>query len=295
MHVEIPPPFDFGLTLERFKAFGPDPVNLWRDGAFRRVFAGRAAVLREAPGGVLVEPADPELAEPVRRFLGASFDLAAFDRFAAGDPVLARLAVELRGLRPALLPDPFEMLVTSVTAQQISLRAALAIRRRFVERYATAFDGVHPFPARAAIADVGPADLVELGFSRRKADYVVAVARSDVDLEALGKLPDDEIRAVLTALPGIGDWTVDWFLARHLGRPRAWAAGDLGLRKALAAFYLGGREPSIPEARALGERLGPHANLAAHYLLVGLRLLPRKVPRTFRGDSLSRRFAREDC
>ena len=281
----MPAPFDFGLTLERFQAHGSDPVNVWREGAFRRVIAGRAAVLRAAPGGVLVEPADHELAEPVRRFLGASFDLPSFEGFASGDPVLARLASELLGLRPALLPDPFEMLVTSVTAQQISLRAALAIRRRLVERYATALDGVHPFPSRAAVASARPAELVELGFSRRKADYVVGVARSDVDLEGLAGLSDAEIRAVLTSLPGIGDWTVDWFLARHLGRPGAWAAGDLGLRKALAAFYLGGRDPSIPEARALGERFGPHANLAAHYLLVGLRLLlPRKVLRTFRGD-----------
>ena len=270
----MPPPFDFGLTLERFQAHGSDPVNVWRDGVFRRVFAGRAAVLREAPGGVLVEPADPALAAPVRRFLGASFDLPAFERLAAGDPMLARLAAELRGLRPALLPDPFEMLVTSVTAQQISLRAALAIRRRLVERYSTALEGVHPFPARGTIAEARPADLVALGFSRRKAEYVVVLARSEVDLESLGELPDKEIRAALTALPGIGDWTVDWFLARHLGRPTAWAAGDLGLRKALAAFYLEGREPSIPEARAFGERLGAHANLAAHYLLVGLRLLP---------------------
>ena len=275
MHVEIPAPFDFGLTLERFQAHGSDPVNAWLDGAFRRVLAGRAVVLRAAPGGVSVEPADPELAAPVRRFLGASFDLPAFERLAADDPVLARLAAELRGLRPALLPDPFEMLVTSVTAQQISLRAALAIRRRLVERYSTALDGVHPFPARGTIAEAQPADLVALGFSRRKAEYVVALARSEVNLEALGELPDEEIRDVLTALPGIGDWTVDWFLARHLGRPDAWAAGDLGLRKALAAFYLDGREPSIPETRAFGQQLGPQANLAAHYLLVGLRLLLR--------------------
>ena len=36
---------------------------------------------------------------------------------------------------------------------------------------------------------------------------------------------------------GLGEWTADWFLARHLARPRAWPRGDLGLRKAVAAFY----------------------------------------------------------
>ena len=263
------------LTLERFRAFGPDPVNLWRDDVFRRVLMGRPVVLQPAPGGVLAEPDDLALAGPVRRFLGAPFDLAAFEAFAASDPVLARLANGLRGLRPALVPDPFEILVTSVTAQQISLRAALAIRRRLVERYTAALDGVHPFPSREALAAASLEDLVALGFSRRKAEYVLAIARADVELDALASLPDEEISARLTVLPGVGRWTVDWFLARHLARPRSWAAGDLGLRKAVSAFYLDGRDASEAEVRAFGERFGEFANLAAHYLLAAQRVLPQ--------------------
>jgi DNA-3-methyladenine glycosylase II len=209
----------------------------------------------------------------VRRFLGASFDLAGFEGFAAGDPVLARVVRELRGLRPALTPDPFEMLVTSVTAQQISLRAALAIRRRLVERYAQPLDGVYPFPAREALADARPEELVALGFSRKKAEYVVGIAAGELDLQALGSLPSEDVVEALTALPGIGRWTADWFLARHLGRPDVWPAGDLGVRKAVSASYLGGRDVSIEATRAFGERFGPWRNLTAHYLLVGLRVL----------------------
>ena len=44
------------------------------------------------------------------------------------------------------------------------------------------------------------------------------------------------MKAQLVALRGLGEWTADWFLARHLARPRAWPAGDLGLRKAVSAF-----------------------------------------------------------
>lgn len=268
----MPQPFDFGLTLERFRAFGSDPVNLFQDGSFRRVLDGIAVRLESASDGVRVEPPNPALAEPVRRFLGAPFDLAGFERFTGGDPVLASLVEELRGLRPALVPDPFEMLVTSITAQQISLRAALAIRRRLVERYARPLDGVHPFPAREAFARVEPEELVALGLSGRKADYVVGIARSGLDLDELGQLADEEIIARLTALPGVGRWTAEWFLARHLGRPDVWPAGDLGVRKAVSAFYLSGRDVSIEETRAFGERFGPWRNLAAHYLLVGLRV-----------------------
>ena len=56
---------------------------------------------------------------------------------------------------------------------------------------------------------------------------------------------------------GLGEWTADWFLARHLGRPHAWPAGDLGLRKAVSVFYGDGRELTTEEVRAMGERFAP--------------------------------------
>ena len=73
---------------------------------------------------------------------------------------------------------------------------------------------------------------------------------------------------MLTELPGIGGWTVDWFLARTLGRPDAFAAGDLGVRKAVARWF--SDEPIWPEARVREACLefGQYANLAVHYLLV---------------------------
>jgi DNA-3-methyladenine glycosylase II len=80
------------------------------------------------------------------------------------------------------------------------------------------------------------------------------------------------VKRALVALPGLGEWTADWFLARHLGRPDAWPAGDLALRKAIGDRYLRGRPPTLDEARAFGERFPGHRNLAAHYLLVGLRV-----------------------
>ena len=118
-------------------------------------------------------------------------------------------------------------------------------------------------------------ELVTLGFSGRKAEYVVGIARSELDFDELAGLPDDEVKAQLVALRGLGEWTADWFLARHLARPRAWPAGDLGLRKAVSAFYLEGRDVSIEEVRAMGERFDPFQNLTAHYLLTGLRVAPQ--------------------
>ena len=83
------------------------------------------------------------------------------------------------------------------------------------------------------------------------------------------------MKARISAVRGLGEWTADWFLARHLARPHAWPAGDLGLRKAVGAFYGDGTMPSIEETRAYAARFAPHENLTAHYLLTGLRVLPK--------------------
>jgi DNA-3-methyladenine glycosylase II len=262
----LPEPYDFKLSTERYRAFGPDLANFWQEGGIHRVLDGRELRIEPVKGGARFEPGDAALVEPVRRYLGAPFDLDAFGAFAATEPVLARLVDGLRGFRPPLAPDPYETLVTSITAQQISLHAAFAVRNRFIQAFGQPFEHAYSFPTRERMAAAEPAELLPLGFSRRKADYVVGVARSDLDLEELAALPDDEVKARLTALPGIGEWTADWFLARHLARPEAWPAGDLGLRKAMLAFY-----PDVTDVRAAGVRFHPFQNLSAHYLLAGLR------------------------
>jgi DNA-3-methyladenine glycosylase II len=276
----LPEPYSFDLSLERYRTFGPDPAALWHEGGLHRVFRGVEVRIEAASGGVTIEPGSAELTEDVLRFLGAGFDLDGFRGFAAREPVLAAIVPRLTGFRPPVVGNPWEALVGSITAQQVSLYAALAIRTRFVERFGELVGVAWAFPARAQIAAAEPEELVALGFSRRKAEHTVGLARSDLDLEALGELPDDEVRARLTALPGLGEWTADWFLARCLARPDVWPAGDLGLRKAVGRFVLGGSIASVEETHAVGERFAPHRNLAAHYLLTGMRALVE--PQTLR-------------
>jgi DNA-3-methyladenine glycosylase II len=268
--LELPEPYDFELSTARYRAFGTDLANLWHEGGLHRVVNGQEVRITVALGGIDVEPLDAEIEPVVLKLLGAEFDLDAFYAFAANEPVLATLAGELRGLRPPIAVEPFETLVTSITAQQVSLQAAFAIRNRLIERFGVRAGHAYAFPTRDRLAVAEPEELFALGFSRRKADYVTGLARSDLDLDALALLPDDEVKAALTALPGIGEWTADWFLARHLARTHAWPAGDLGVRKAVSRFYGEGRELTTDEVRAIGERFDPFQNLSAHYLLAGL-------------------------
>jgi DNA-3-methyladenine glycosylase II len=267
--LHLPEPFDFELTTGRFRAFGPDLANLSLNGALHRVVGSRELRIEAAPGGVRVEPLDAETRPVARKLVGADFDLQAFYVWAGRDPVLRRLTKALAGFRPPLAPDPFETIVTAITAQQVSLFAAFAIRNRFVERFGRRVGEAYSFPTATRLRRATEDQLLALGFSRRKAEYVLGLAEEPVDFGELAGFPDEEVKARLVAVRGLGEWTADWFLARYLGRPRAWPAGDLGLRKAVEAYY-----PEAGDVRVFGEHFEPFQNLSAHYLLTGLRVAP---------------------
>jgi DNA-3-methyladenine glycosylase II len=267
-YLAVPQPYDFERSLDRFTFWGVDRANVWSDGKLYRVVDGREVRIAAAPGGVDVEPLDGATEHVVRKLLGFDFDLPPFVAFAQRDPVLADAVRRFPGFRPPLAPDPFEALISSITAQQVSLHAAFAVRSRFVERFGVAAAHAVAFPTRERVARATEEELMALGFSRRKAEYVLGVARADLDFDELATLPDEDVKARLTALRGIGEWSADWFLARYLARPHAWPAGDLGLRKAVLALY-----PGLTDVRAAAARFHPFQNLSAHYLLASLRYL----------------------
>jgi 3-methyladenine DNA glycosylase/8-oxoguanine DNA glycosylase len=258
----LPDGTDVVRSTFRYRRYGRDPASLWHDGGLHRVLLSGLAV-RIDPDGVSAwgKPSAADLAE-IDHLLGAGFDLPGLR---SEHPDVYALAP---GYRPMLLADPFEALATSVTAQQISLLAACAMRARLVERFgrSASHGGVtwYRFPRQS---DLLGADLHGLGLSGAKRRTLLALAEADLDVAGLD---DAAVRERLLALPGIGPWTVDWFLARCLGRPEAFAPGDLGVRKAVAR-YAGG-EPIWPADRvaATCRAFGRHANLAVHYLLTTL-------------------------
>jgi DNA-3-methyladenine glycosylase II len=270
--LRIPQPYDFGLSLTRFREWS-DGAIVWHEGGVHRVVDDHEVRIEPAPGGVRIEPGSHEAVAEVSRLLGLPFDLEPFRVWADSDAVLSEIVERLDGFRPTLNPRPFEALVVAITTQQISLRAAAAIRGRFVQRFGARHGVAWEFPTRERVAVATTDDFLELGFSGTKIAYVLGLARSDLDFEALTGLEDDEVVAALTALPGIGRWTADWYLARHLARATAWPAGDLGLRKAVSTFYADGRPLTIPEVRSMGERFAPFQNLSAQFLLAGARML----------------------
>ena len=268
----LPQPYDFGTSTERFRSHGTDLANLWRDGGLHRVIDGHDVRVEAAPGGVWITPSEPGIVGTVSWQLGLPLDLDGFWAWAEDDPVLAALAEPLRGSRPPLGADRGEMLVTSITAQQVSLHSAFAVRSRLIERFGVRVGDVWAFPTRDRLARAEESEIRAVGFSTRKAEYVIGLARSELDLAALDALSDDQVVETITAERGLGRWTADWFLARALGRPDAWPAGDLAVRKAGAFFYGAGRDLDEKEVRNVGERFGKWRNITNHMLLAGARV-----------------------
>jgi DNA-3-methyladenine glycosylase II len=191
------------------------------------------------------------------------------------DPVLARLIDERPDFDPrawlAQLPpmDLFGALLFQVSGQQLSVAAT----RRTITRIQAMFGDRLPSPAELLTAD--PDHLRQAGLSRRKVatlcDLAQRLSDGRLDTDVLSTLPDEELIAELTAIPGIGPWTVQGAMIIALGREDVVLPGDLALRKAVQTAYQLGHLPSPDEVLAIAERWRPYRSLATSYLFSAVR------------------------
>jgi len=186
------------------------------------------------------------------------------------DPVLARLIDDRPAFDPrawlAQLPpmDLYGALLFQVTGQQLSVPAT----RRTLARIEALFSGHLPSPAELLAVD--PGQLREAGLSWRKIstlrDLAGRLTDGRLNQDALSRLPDDELMAELTPIPGIGPWTVQGALLIALSREDVVLPGDLALRKAVRAAYQLGHLPTEQEVLAIADKWRPYRSLATSYL-----------------------------
>jgi len=186
------------------------------------------------------------------------------------DPVLARLVDELPPM------DLYGALLFQVTGQQLSVAAT----RRTLTRIEALFAGHLPSPAE--LLGVDPGKLREAGLSWRKIDTLrdLADRLSDgrLNQDVLRSLPDDELMEVLTAIPGIGPWTVQGALIIALQREDVVLPGDLALRKAVQSAYQLDHLPAQQEVLAIAEKWRPYRSLATSYLFSAAFESPQAAP-----------------
>ena len=186
------------------------------------------------------------------------------------DPVLARLIDDRPDFDPRAwiteLPpmDLYGALLFQVTGQQLSVPAT----RRTLARIQALFGGRLPAPAE--LLDVDPSQLRQAGLSWRKIntlrDLATRLTDGRLDQDALSTLPDDELLAELTAISGIGPWTVQGAMLIALQREDVVLPGDLALRKAIQAVYGLDHRPTQEEVLAIAEKWRPYRSLATSYL-----------------------------
>jgi DNA-3-methyladenine glycosylase II len=185
-----------------------------------------------------------------------------FEWLAVRDKSLASI-IERHGHPPLWAREPgFATLLHIILEQQVSLASAK-----------TAFDrlcaAIGP-PAPQTFLTLDDAQLKAIGFSRQKTRYgrelAQAVIEGRVDLETLSSADDETVRSVLTAVPGIGNWTVDVYLLLVLRRPDAFAPTDLALLTAVQRVKKLERRPTPVEFAAMAEDWRPHRAGAARLL-----------------------------
>jgi DNA-3-methyladenine glycosylase II len=202
------------------------------------------------------------------------------------DPVLARLIDDRPDFDPrawmAQLPpmDLYGALLFQVVGQQLSVAAT----RRILARIQALFGGHLPSPAELLAED--PGKLREAGLSWRKIgtlrDLAGRLEDGRLNPDVLSSLPDNELIAQLTAIPGIGPWTVQGALIIALQREDVVLPGDLALRKAVQLAYQLDHVPSQQEVLAIAEKWRPYRSLATSYLFSAAFELAKVPPVTLR-------------
>ena len=182
------------------------------------------------------------------------------------DPVLAPVIRKYRqrSLVDGPVVDPFPALVRTITAQQISTKAAATIHGRLVALMA---GGVATPEGLLALTDE---QLRQAGLSRQKTSYLrdlaAKVASGELPVHTLDAMTDDEVIAALTQVKGIGRWTAEMFLMFRLHRPDVLPVDDLGIVKAVQKAYKLRKTPSADRLHQIGDPWRPYRSVACWYL-----------------------------
>ncbi len=161
--------------------------------------------------------------------------------------------------------DPYLALLESVVYQQLTGAAARTIWARVLEL----FDDRVPLPER--VMGLSDDRLRAAGLSRSKALSIKEIAAAAIsggipDGKRIARMPEPEIRDLLTKIRGIGPWTVDMLLIFTLRRPDVMPLNDYGLRKAFKIVYRKRDLPTPKQLSKAAERWRPYRTTAALYL-----------------------------
>jgi AraC family transcriptional regulator, regulatory protein of adaptative response / DNA-3-methyladenine glycosylase II len=237
--------------------------------------AGKAAMLTLRLNETSVTAKFPrgtgvEAHQLVLRLLGLDQDASGFARLAKRLGV-ARLTAGRPEMRITQTHSVFDGLLWSIIGQQIGFSFACLLRRRLIERAGEPIgSGFYAPPTPTAIAALSRADLLQLQFSRQKADYVLGIARlvaeGKLDLEALRAGSATRAERTLLGVRGLGPWAVNYLMMRSLGFADCVPLGDTGVASGLQSLFKLEERPDIDSMRRLMTIFAPFRSLATAHL-----------------------------
>jgi len=154
----------------------------------------------------------------------------------------------------------FVTLVHIILEQQVSLVSALSMFKRLNAN-------IQPFTPERFL-ELGDPYLRSLGVTRQKSAYLLSLAGAVVagNLDKVSRLTDDEARATLMKIKGIGSWTADIYLLMVLKRPDIWPNGDIALATAAMNLKKLKSKPTFLELAIMAEAWRPFRSVAARML-----------------------------
>ncbi len=186
------------------------------------------------------------------------------------DPTLAALIRRVGPCRLAPRPNSFGTLVGSIVSQQISNAAARTVHRRL-----WALTRGEP-PTPRDLLRRRETTLRRVGLSRQKIGYLrdlaARVESGELDLAAFAHEDDDAIRAALTSVRGVGDWTVDMYLIFTLNRPDVFAGGDAAVVRAMRDLYELPEDAKLAACERIADRWRPFRSVGVWYMYEQRRL-----------------------
>ncbi|RCX19713.1 DNA-3-methyladenine glycosylase II [Fontibacillus phaseoli] len=183
------------------------------------------------------------------------------DGLSAADPVLGDYILRRGKVERVIIPELFPALVHAIVGQLISVKAVKTIWNRMQ----AAFGDISPERLAASSAD----DIQRCGMTMKKAlcihQIATQVASGEFDLEGLRHLPEAEVTARMTALPGIGVWTAEMLLMNCLERSDILSWGDIAIRRGIMNLY-GLPDLSKEQFEQYRLRYSPYGSVASIYL-----------------------------
>jgi len=189
----------------------------------------------------------------------------AIEKLKLKDHVLAKIINRVGPCTLELGEEPFQSLVEAIIYQQLSIKAAGTIVRRFADIYLNC-----SFPSPEDILSTEDEKLREVGISRQKIRYLKDLSHKFLDgiitPSKFFDMPDEEIIEQLTKVLGIGRWTAEMFLIFSLGSPNVLRINDLVFQKSVEQWYEFEHLPSEEEIRWIAKNWEPYCTVATWYL-----------------------------